>query len=149
MQHTLQLRPQNLGLKSKYNRAVCHCHLSCSFTDISFVMLFSRSPPLAATTACSDWVDKLVEKKLGDRLKPAWVDKFRGLDPNAPMKYKQIPRRQTLSGIHLPMLLEILRSLFERSSMLSYSWRMMCLTCCGPGQQRRYCGPGGQYKQIE
>ena len=101
MQHTLQLRPQNLGLKSKYNRAVCHCHLSCSFTDISFVMLFSRSPPLAlaATTACSDWVDKLVEKKLGDRLKPAWVDKFRGLDPNAPMKYKQIPRRQTLSGI--------------------------------------------------
>ena len=95
------LRPQNLGLKSKYNRAVCHCHLSCSFTDISFVMLFSRSPPLAlaATTACSDWVDKLVEKKLGDRLKPAWVDKFRGLDPNAPMKYKQIPRRQTPSGI--------------------------------------------------
>jgi len=64
-------------------------------------MLFSRSPPLAlaATTACSDWVDKLVEKKLGDRLKPAWVDKFRGLDPNAPMKYKQIPRRQTPSGI--------------------------------------------------
>ena len=101
MQHTLQLRPQNLGLKSKYNRAVCHCHLSCSFTDISFVMLFSRSPPLAlaATTACSDWVDKLVEKKLGDRLKPAWVDKFRGLDPNAPMKYKQIPRRETSSGI--------------------------------------------------
>jgi len=99
MQHTLQLRPQNLRLKSKYNRAVCHCHLSCSFTDISFVMLFSRSPPLAATTACSDWVDKLVEKKLGDRPKPAWVDKFRGLDPNAPMKYKQIPRRQTPSGI--------------------------------------------------
>ena len=99
MQHTLQLRPQNLGLKSKYNRAVCHCHLSCSFTDISFVMLFSRSPPLAATTACSDWVDKLVEKKLGDRLKPAWVDKFRGLDPNAPMKYKQIPRCQTPSSI--------------------------------------------------